>query len=160
MAPAAMGKSFASNTHRGLLEAATESVEEVPLALADPLAAMAPTMASPFASNTHRGLLEASATVTEVPPCAVSAAPTLSSPLQGLEQVGSACAVLVTINSTSILLRGLTPGQLALASERLTLPIICTFCKVEKGGHACAAAFRWQPLEGGFSHPPHTGEAH
>lgn len=78
MAPAAMGKSFASNTHRGLLEAATESVEEVPLAIADPLAAMAPTMASPFASNTHRGLLEASSTVTEVSQCAVSAAPTLA----------------------------------------------------------------------------------
>ncbi|KAK9830937.1 hypothetical protein WJX81_008055 [Elliptochloris bilobata] len=58
-------RSFAANTHRGLLESASAVVEEVPAELAEPYAAPAPMMASTFAARTTsagiRGLKQAEA---------------------------------------------------------------------------------------------------
>jgi len=64
---------YMPNTHRGLLEAATASVTEVPAELSDALSAMAPAIAvvSPFAThatvNGNRGLKQASSVLEEVP---------------------------------------------------------------------------------------------
>jgi hypothetical protein len=70
---ASLAHYYMPNTHRGLLEAATASVTEVPAELSDALSAMAPAIAvvSPFAThatvNGNRGLKQASSVLEEVP---------------------------------------------------------------------------------------------